>query len=153
MSGEGFYSRSSHPAPDGGRPDQGPVTADSQGNWSYPSAVHAGMVRVEIPLKNPEPFKQTESILACNFGQHVTRKVESEFQKLKGLQYRGFKPSDPATTFAHYTGAAKGLGLLDEKTISQMERLSRRLAEASDPERLFSESIRPFLINLRSGRR
>ena len=138
---------------DGGRPDQGPVTIDDRGTWMYPSAAHVGMVSVEIPLKNPDSFRKTESILACNFGQHVVAKTESEFKKLHAIQYRGFKPSDPAATFAHYTGAARGLGILEEKTVSQMERLSRQLAVAGDPEKFFAETVRPFLVNLRPGRR
>jgi len=152
-SGSIYMQQAPAPDPDGGRPDQGPVTTDSQGNLSYPSAEIAGMIRIQIPLKNPEPFKETESILACNFGLHVTHRVEAEFQKLKGIQYRGFKPSDPVTTLAHYAGAARGLELLEEKTISQLESLSRKMSSSSDPEKFFKETVRPFLINLRPGRR
>jgi hypothetical protein len=152
-SGSIYMQQAPAPDADGKGPGTGPVSSDSQGNWEYPSTVHEGMLKVDLPLKNRESGKETESILVKNFGSHVATKTEAQFKRLQGLRYLNEGPHDPQATLGHYAGVARGLGLLDERSISQMENLSRRMAASSEPERFFVEQVRPFLVNLRPGRR
>ncbi len=65
---------------DGKQPGTGAVTSDNEGKWQYPYSSHTGAVKIEIPLKNAEPGKETESVLACNFGPHVAAKIEADFK-------------------------------------------------------------------------
>jgi hypothetical protein len=137
--------------PNTDRPDQGPPSEIP--GYLLDSASEQGMILVELPQRKPDPWT-SEKIFVRDFGPHVTRRVEAEFANLKTMiNYNNTKPHEPASTFAHYTGVAKGLGLLDARNMTHMERLARRLAESTEPEKFFNESVRPFLLSLRPGRR
>lgn len=118
---------------------------NESGTYVYKSTLGAEII--ELP-KFGGSRGEVESVQMQHFGMHVTKKIEAAFGHVKGLPYKDVSGADPCKALAHYAGAGKGAGVLDEATSSKMSQLSRAMAESSDPQRFYRDSVRTFLLEL-----
>jgi hypothetical protein len=132
------------------RPDQGPIMADGDGNWIYPSAAATGHVTIDCPLPPGSP-RQTETVLVRDFGYFASTKIESALAPTI-CHYKGTQ-ANPAELFNWYVGVAKGLELLSTGAMDRMESLARQFATSGNPEHYFNDHVRPFLASLKPRRR
>lgn len=131
-------------------PDKKTAVGVSDGRMEYFTGAESGHTEIHLPALPGSP-NQTERLLSKDFGAVVVSRVQSSMSS-PGYMTSGPQQS-PVGVLRHYLGCAKGAGLLDQPSTTQMDNLIRSMAEAKDPEKVFKEDVRPFLLSLQPRRR
>jgi hypothetical protein len=101
------------------------ITADSRGDWQYPSAAASGHIEVELPTL-PGSTNAVERLHARDFGPHVVSRIEASMNRQGYL--RSGPQQGPTEVLAHYVAAARGTKLLDGGTLEYLGRISKEFA-------------------------
>ena len=138
--GQGPMSPPQKARPDDARGEvNGTQAPDGQIRLNFPSLSSEGRVLLTLPLADTTGFFKTEAIQARDLGFHISTQTNRAFR---------YGASGAQEEFAWYTGLAKGMQLLDERSQTRMQQLSRDFAKAGEPEEFFENEIDPFLKSL-----
>jgi len=134
---------------DGKNPDRA-IGVDDRGELAYSGASREGCVSVMLPSLPGAP-RETETLLARDFGAHVASRIES------ALGRQGYLKSGPTQrpheAFAHYVACAKGAGLLDAGAQKNADALVKEFSTEPAQAEFFKQVIRPWLHSLSSKKR
>jgi hypothetical protein len=130
-------------------PDRG-IDVDADGRMTHQSGAASGHVEIMVPSLPGSP-RETETLHARDFGQHVIGKIESSMKR-QGYMTTG-PQQDPAETLAHYVAVAQGAGLVDKTTQRRLAELAKGFEAAPEPDEFYRGTVKPFLGSLSPGRR
>jgi hypothetical protein len=120
-------------------PTRGDVSGPDVDHLNYPSLSSAGLVEVELPLRDSSGPQKVEKVLAARIGQHISQQTEDAFS---------VSDAEAAEVMSWYTGCCEGAKLLGEDELKHMKKLARGLAASSDPAEFFATEVEPFLTSL-----
>jgi len=126
------------------------ITTDDAGRLNYNSGAATGHVPIAIPSLPGSP-RETESLLARNFGQHVISKIEGAMSRQDYMTSGATQ--GPSEIFRHYLASARGAELLDKATLARMAGLAKEFEEEPDREEFFRQVLKPWLGSLTPKRR
>jgi hypothetical protein len=131
-------------------PDRGIGVDEKSGKLTYESASAEGMIELELPSLPGSP-RETETLHARDFGQHVIGKIQASLDR-QGYLTTG-ATAGPAEVFRHYCSVAKGATLLDKATQRRMEQLAEEFEGELDQGEFFRQMAKPWLGSLSPGKR
>ena len=126
------------------------IGVDDRGRMNYASAAESGHVEIMVPSLPGSP-RETETLHARGFGQHVIGKIEASMNR-QGYMTTG-PQQGPAEVFKHYAAVSRGASLMDEGTLKRMETLAQDFEREPEQEEFFNQVIRPYLHSLTPKRR
>jgi hypothetical protein len=130
-------------------PDRG-ISSDGHSGMSYESAAATGHLEIMVPSQPGSP-RETETLHARDFGQHVIGKIESSMKR-QGYMTTG-PQQDAVGTLRHYLAVAKGSQLLDAGALKRGNTLADELEREGDREEYFRQVVKPWLGSLTPARR
>jgi hypothetical protein len=138
-----------HGGPAGERnPDRG--IDDADGQMTYQSAGASGHVEIMLPSLPGSP-RETETLHARDFGQHVISRIERSMTR---QVYMTTGPQQsPAQVLAHYAAVAKGAGLMDRTASRRMAELAKEFEAAPERDEFYRSTVKPYLGSLSPERR
>jgi hypothetical protein len=126
------------------------IGVDERGALQYRSAAATGHVEIMVPSLPGSP-RETETLHARDFGQHVIGKIEASMNR-QGYLTTG-PQQGPAEVFKHYAAVAKGASLMDSAAIGRMEEIAAEFAKEPEQEAYWKMVAKPYLGGLSPKRR
>ena len=126
------------------------IGVDERGALQYRSAAATGHVPIMVPSLPGSP-RETETLHARDFGQHVISRIEASMNR-KGYMTTG-PQQDAVGTLRHYLAVAKGSQLLDAGALKRGNTLADELEREGDREEYFRQVVKPWLGGLTPARR
>ena len=126
------------------------IGVDERGALQYRSAAATGHVPIMVPSLPGSP-RETETLHARDFGQHVISRIEASMNR-QGYMTTG-PQQDAVGTLRHYLAVAKGSQLLDAGALKRGNTLADELEREGDREEYFRQVVKPWLGSLTPARR